>query len=113
MVYICAKIVNVFCFCKLWDCYRGDSGYRLIVFAERFACLDFLERVAIPGDDSSYRDNSSYRDDSCYSNNSCYRGMATIRMIAAIVTIATIWMIVVVCSAYKMYLIFVMFLGAL
>jgi hypothetical protein len=54
MVYICAKIVNVFCFCKLWDCYRGDSGYRLIVFAERFACLDFLERVAIPGEDSSY-----------------------------------------------------------
>ena len=79
----------------------GDSGYRLIVFAERFACLDFLERVAIPGEDSSYRDNSSYRDDSYYSNNSCYR------------VIAAIGMIVVVCSAYKRYLIFVMFLGAL
>ena len=25
-------------------------AYRLIVFAERFACLDFLERVAIPGE---------------------------------------------------------------
>ena len=66
MVYIFAKIVNVFCFCKLWDCYRGDSGYRLIVFAERFACLDFLERVAIPGEDSSYRGDSGYRRDSCY-----------------------------------------------
>ena len=101
MVYIFAKIINVFCFCKLWDCYRGDNGYRLIVFAERFACLDFLERVAIPGEDSSYRDNSSYRDDNSYRDDSSYRG------------IATIGMIVVVCSAYKRYLIFVMFFGAL
>jgi hypothetical protein len=84
MVYICAKIVNVFCFCKLWDCYRGDSGYRLIVFAERFACLDFLERVAIPGEDSSYRGDSGYRDDSSYRGDSGYRGIATIGMIAAI-----------------------------
>ena len=84
MVYICAKIVNVFCSCKLWDCYRGDSCYRLIVFAERFACLDFLERVAIPGEDSSYRD------DSCYSNNSGYRGIAAIVIIAAIGVIVAI-----------------------